>query len=814
MGSLANKVQVLCRIRPFLKSENADNSVTVEGTKTVKVYNHRDTSKELHFTFDACFDSSASQKKIYFPYIKNLVDTVFDGQSATIFCYGVTGAGKTFTIQGDDLNLGIIPRAMMQIFSNSSTRNIKLPIKLSYYEVFKENVYDLLRERDSGPGLPIREDSNRRVFVAGLKEELLNNFEDFKKLFNVAIKRRRTASTRLNANSSRSHAVLVIKLCCESKSDSKMYEGQLNLIDLAGSEDNRKTDNNRERMKESTAINQSLFVLGKVIEALNSGASRIPYRDSKMTRILQDSLGGESKSMMIVNVAPGESFLQDTQKTLNYATKAREVVNKEPVLDPITSSADSNSRKRSLNNSRNNFPGSRGSDANNPKRTKISNDSVTSSNDSKMRSRNISHHNNKNSLSSERGHIVDHSFNNIKNDRSKNSLIKNQTNSAEKSTEKISNEITKRLDRLESKLNNQFNSGSSVIVDSDVLDLISPTTKLKTSKALLIKGKELEKSGNLLDALKKFEQALHYAPELTSLSKHVNKLRLKIQNKSSETNLEKPINALKNDKEIFPIHILQNSLDGAELFSPTINKSKSHKPELPSFDQSIAQNKPNPQSNLSYSNGGGNWKVLASASKKKKTEIKSMMFSLSSSPFKPKPSSLIVQPDSLKNNSLLFNYEGIGNSNLNNNNLVKRRTFQTSNQSNGDLSNKLSESKKLTQNFEFNLKKRNSYTIDSDSGYDSSTNPSKKLQKSSKLPKLQSHSSDDEYNEPKSHNNPALINSINSADLKDLVKLKGVGKKRAMVIRDFIVNNGYIESVYDLVNAGLSKSVVNNILES
>ncbi|OMJ23084.1 Kinesin-like protein KIF22-A [Smittium culicis] len=803
MGSLANKVQVLCRIRPFLKSEIADNSVTVEGTKTVKVYNHRDTSKELHFTFDACFDSSASQKKIYFPYIKNLVDSVFDGQSATIFCYGVTGAGKTFTIQGDDLNLGIIPRAMMQIFSNSSTRNIKLPIKLSYYEVFKENVYDLLRERDSGPGLPIREDSNRRVFVAGLKEELLNNFEDFKKLFNVAIKRRRTASTRLNANSSRSHAVLVIKLCCESKNDSKMYEGQLNLIDLAGSEDNRKTDNNRERMKESTAINQSLFVLGKVIEALNSGA---------------DSLGGESKSMMIVNVAPGESFLQDTQKTLNYATKAREVVNKEPVLDPITSSADSNNRKRSLNNSRNNFPSSRGSDANNPKRSKISNDTVTSSNDSKMRSRNISHlnsqPNNKNSLYSERGHSIDRSFNNGKNDRAKNSLIKNHTNSAEKSTEKISNEITKRLDRLESKLNNQLNSNSSVIVDSDVLDLISPTTKLKTSKALLIKGKELEKSGNLLDALKKFEQALHYAPELTSLSKHVNKLRLKIHNRSSESNLVKPENALKNKNEIFPIHILQNSLNGAELFSPTINKSKSHKPELPSFDQSMAQNKPNSQSNLSDSKGDSSWKVLASASKKKKTEIKSMMFSLSSSPFKPKPSSLIVQPDSLKNNSLLFNYEGIGNSNSNNNNLVKRRTFQTSNQSNGDLSNKLSESKKLTQNFEFNLKKRNSYTIDSDSGYDSSSNRSKKLQKCSKLPKLQSQSSDDEYNEPKSHNNSALINSINSADLKDLVKLKGVGKKRAMVIRDFIVNNGYIESVYDLVNAGLSKSVVNNILES
>ncbi|OLY83549.1 Kinesin-like protein KIF22-A [Smittium mucronatum] len=828
MTSHPNKVQVLCRIRPFLKDETVDNTISTEGDKTIKVQNHRDPTKELHYTFDACFDSKASQKNVYFPYVKNLVDSVFEGQSSTIFCYGVTGAGKTFTIQGDDLHLGIIPRAMMQIFANGNARNIIYPIKMSYYEVFKENVYDLLRERDSGPGLPIREDSNRRTFVAGLKEELLTSFEEFKKVFNTAAKRRRTASTRLNANSSRSHAVLMIKICSKGNSDNIIYEGQLNLIDLAGSEDNRKTDNNRERMKESTAINQSLFVLGKVIEALNSGAvsfsyfvkSRIPYRDSKMTRILQDSLGGGSKSMMIVNIAPGESFLQDTQKTLNYATKAREVVNKDRVFERVMHSADSNSRKRSADFASNNGYNSGINELSNSKRKKLNIDNFND-NDSFSRPRNpINNGSNSNGRSRVYGEKINSTDNlNIKkgNQFSKISNLKNHTSSVEeivvqkiqtfeKRTENMSNEITKRLDRLEKKLNDDSHSNNSMIVDSDILDLISPTTKLKTSKALLVKGKELEKSGNLHEALKRFEQALHYAPELVSLSKHIDKLRNKIKVYNEQPVINNDLKKSEKNQESLPIHFLQDSLKGGDLFSPTIKKNTKKPSEITRVGQLHNQNEPEGQSNISSITSNNKWKVLASASKKNKSIFKNTIFSLSNSPFKSKSSSF--PSEDLTNNSLLFNYEDGG---LFSKNLIKRKTNKNENgiEENG-ISRKISESKILTQSYKFNLKKPQRHIVSSDSEYDSSSNNNHANLKKTKTLMVNNAANHDS----KLANDPTLINSINKADLRELVRLKGVGKKRAMVIREFILNNGYIENVYDLINAGLSKTVVTNILST
>ncbi|KAI8318899.1 kinesin-domain-containing protein, partial [Martensiomyces pterosporus] len=329
MSSCGHKIKVVCRVRPFLKSERPDESVGVEPNSVLRVTNPRDTTKDIKFNFDACYGAVVGQDTIYKNDVRPLVETIFNGMSATVFCYGVTGAGKTHTIQGTEAEPGIIPRALEHIFMHQQRDAYDYDIRISYYEIYKEAVYDLLRPRDSVTPLPIREDAHRKIFVAGLSEKKVTSYEQFDALYQRACGNRSTASTKLNNHSSRSHAILTVQV--QWKDDvgaGKMWCGKLHLIDLAGSEDNRRTENGKDRMAESSAINRSLFVLGQVVEALNTGSSRIPYRDSKMTRILQDSLGGESLGMMIVNVAPGEAFLQDTHNTLNFATKSREVVNK------------------------------------------------------------------------------------------------------------------------------------------------------------------------------------------------------------------------------------------------------------------------------------------------------------------------------------------------------------------------------------------------------------------------------------------------------------------------------------------------------
>ncbi|KAJ1858902.1 hypothetical protein LPJ73_001858, partial [Coemansia sp. RSA 2703] len=336
MTTAGNKIKVVCRIRPFLKTEKPDTAVSVESSTVLRVTNPRDTTKDVKFNFDSCYGPKVGQDVIYKTDVRPLVESIFSGMSATVFCYGVTGAGKTHTIQGTETDPGIIPRALEHIFMHKQRDAINYDVRVSYYEIYKEAVFDLFKPRDAaGSGLPIREDASHKVFVAGLSEKRVTSYEQFDSMYQRACGNRRTASTKLNNHSSRSHAILTVHVQWKDDlASGRTWCGRLHLIDLAGSEDNRRTENGRDRMAESSAINRSLFVLGQVVEALNTGASRIPYRDSKMTRILQDSLGGDSQGMMIVNISPGEAFLQDTHNTLNFATKSREVVNK-PVVHEV-----------------------------------------------------------------------------------------------------------------------------------------------------------------------------------------------------------------------------------------------------------------------------------------------------------------------------------------------------------------------------------------------------------------------------------------------------------------------------------------------
>ncbi|KAI9274615.1 P-loop containing nucleoside triphosphate hydrolase protein [Phascolomyces articulosus] len=332
--TITNKIKIICRVRPFHNHEFPDDSVEVDN-KSITVQDQRNFGNLMSFRFASCYSMETTQSEIFEQDVQPLIERVFEGYDATIFVYGVTGSGKTYTMEGAQHQPGIIPRVATYLFETKEASKISnIQITMSYMEIFKETVYDLLVPRDKMQrgGLDIREGPDREVFVANISEQELETLDDFEQIFNKASRNRSTASTKLNKRSSRSHAILSLNITISTPTNNRMditqshtVFGKVNLIDLAGSEDNRKTENKKDRMTESAAINKSLFVLGQVVEALNKGLTRVPFRDSKMTRILQPTLEGNSLGMMIINVAPGRDHLQDTINTLNFASRSKKI---------------------------------------------------------------------------------------------------------------------------------------------------------------------------------------------------------------------------------------------------------------------------------------------------------------------------------------------------------------------------------------------------------------------------------------------------------------------------------------------------------
>lgn len=261
------------------------------------------------------------------PHMKAL----FQGLDVTIFAYGVTGTGKTHTMRGG-LKLadrGLIPRLLSNVFrrgkktAKDSNGDTTVEVLLSYYEIYNDKVFDLLQppETRTPSGLPLRE-ANGKTIVVGLSEQPCEDLKDFEKLYIEANNNRITAATKLNAHSSRSHAILRVKVT--QTTGDQVLESTVSMIDLAGSEDNRRTENNRERLVESAAINKSLFVLSQCVDAISRGDKRIPYRESKMTRIL--SLGQNNGiTVMILNLAPIKSYHLDTLSSLNVSSRAKRI---------------------------------------------------------------------------------------------------------------------------------------------------------------------------------------------------------------------------------------------------------------------------------------------------------------------------------------------------------------------------------------------------------------------------------------------------------------------------------------------------------
>lgn len=333
------RVRVAVRVRPFLSHEIArgdENIIQSQDETSLELWNYRYESESLRYTFDACYDDKSTQSAIFHNEIKPLLRGPLQGQNTTCFAFGPTGAGKTHTMQGTEEDPGIIPLAIKELLFllNADSSRYSYEMTMSYLEIYNEKVYDLLDVKEGD--LPIREDQQHNIVIPGLSEVSVHSLEEFNARFATALLNRSSAPTKLNTRSSRSHAVLTIKITRQEKtSPFRKLTGKVNLIDLAGSEDNRKTENQGARLKESGAINMSLFVLGKVVDALNEGQSRIPYRDSKLTRLLQDSLGGDSRACIVANIAPSKHLYFDTYNSLNFASKSRNIVNRPVVHQTI-----------------------------------------------------------------------------------------------------------------------------------------------------------------------------------------------------------------------------------------------------------------------------------------------------------------------------------------------------------------------------------------------------------------------------------------------------------------------------------------------
>ena len=281
------------------------------------------------------FDHTLFQVDVYNRVARNIVDNVLEGYNGTIFAYGQTGTGKTFTMEGDrsvpELK-GIIPNSFAHIFGHiaKADDHLKFLVRVSYLEIYNEEVRDLLG-KDQSLRLEVKERPDVGVYVKDLSVFMVNNADDMDKLMTMGNKNRSIGATQMNAHSSRSHAIFTITVECSEKGPDGQQHfrvGKLHLVDLAGSERQSKTGATGQRLKEATKINLSLSTLGNVISALVDGkSSHVPYRNSKLTRLLQDSLGGNSKTLMFANVGPAEYNYDETLSTLRYANRAKNIKN-------------------------------------------------------------------------------------------------------------------------------------------------------------------------------------------------------------------------------------------------------------------------------------------------------------------------------------------------------------------------------------------------------------------------------------------------------------------------------------------------------
>ncbi|KAF3164131.1 kinesin motor protein cin8 [Orbilia oligospora] len=344
-------VQVVVRCRGRNEREIQENSAVILSTpggprgNEVLVSMGPMSLSNKTYMFDRVFGPEADQSMIYDDVVAPILEEVLAGYNCTIFAYGQTGTGKTYTMTGDmkpyfdtySDGAGIIPRALHNLFKLLDGESEPM-VKCSFIELYNEELRDLL-SADETIKLKMFEDSSKKggVVINGMEERFAHNAEDGVNLLQEGSRKRQVAATKCNDLSSRSHTVFTIIVQVKDKNaagEDFMRTGKLNLVDLAGSESVGRSGAENKRAKEAGMINQSLLSLGRVITALVEKNSYIPYRESKLTRLLQDSLGGRTKTCIIATVSPAKVNLEETISTLNYAATAKNIENK-PQLNQL-----------------------------------------------------------------------------------------------------------------------------------------------------------------------------------------------------------------------------------------------------------------------------------------------------------------------------------------------------------------------------------------------------------------------------------------------------------------------------------------------
>jgi kinesin family protein 5 len=279
---------------------------------------------------------SSRQADVFDFSIRSTVDDILNGYNGTVFAYGQTGAGKSYTMMGSDIDdeegRGVIPRIVNQIFTNilSSGSNMEFTVQVSYMEIYMERIRDLLAPQNDN--LPVHEDKTRGVYVKGLLEVYVGTEGEVYEILRRGGMARAVAATNMNQESSRSHSIFVVTIHQKNLETGSAKRGQLFLVDLAGSEKIGKTGASGQTLEEAKKINKSLSALGMVINSLTDGKStHVPYRDSKLTRILQESLGGNSRTTLIINCSPSSYNDQETLGTLRFGVRAKAIKNKAKV---------------------------------------------------------------------------------------------------------------------------------------------------------------------------------------------------------------------------------------------------------------------------------------------------------------------------------------------------------------------------------------------------------------------------------------------------------------------------------------------------
>eukprot|EP01029_Cantina_marsupialis_P022525 TRINITY_DN549_c2_g1_i6.p1 TRINITY_DN549_c2_g1~~TRINITY_DN549_c2_g1_i6.p1 ORF type:complete len:530 (-),score=88.44 TRINITY_DN549_c2_g1_i6:3086-4675(-) len=343
-------IQVVVRCRPLNNAERREGTKAIVQCKSdvgevVVNVNGRGQLQQKGFRFDRVFGQYATQEELFDTSVVPIIEEALQGFNCTVFAYGQTGTGKTYTMEGDikeSAHSGIIPRSIYRIFKElQKNPDGEYSVRVSYLEVYNEQLDDLLSKAES-PRLRIVEDSKKGVLCHNLEEILVHNPKEIFDILEGAVQKRRTAETLMNKNSSRSHCIFSLTIHMKEtteEGEDLLKVGKLNLVDLAGSECVGRSGAKNDRAREAKNINQSLLTLGRVITALVERWGHIPYRDSKLTRLLQDSLGGRTKTCIIATLSPSILSLDESLSTLDYAHRAKNIKNRPEVNQRMTKRA-------------------------------------------------------------------------------------------------------------------------------------------------------------------------------------------------------------------------------------------------------------------------------------------------------------------------------------------------------------------------------------------------------------------------------------------------------------------------------------------